>query len=161
MKRLKKGILASFVLFNMIILSITVLVGYRIRNRGANRDEINKWREFYRILVQWVRLYQDKRSIAPYFEHNGYSVVAIYGMRELGQLLYRDLKEADIEVKYVIDRNKENVRAEVPILSPEDTLPKVDAMIVTAVHDYDEIELMLRGRTDSKIISLAAILLEY
>lgn len=92
-----------------------------------------------------------------FFEDNGYKSIAIYGMSYLGERLMDELKDSGIEVRYAIDRNAENIYAGVEVKKPEDDLEEVDAVIVTAVFFFDEIEEQLEKILDCPIISLEDI----
>ena len=50
--------------------------------------------------------------------------------------------------------------ADVELLSPDDELPDVDAVIVTPVFFFDEIEEMLASKMDADIVSMEDILYE-
>ena len=45
-------------------------------------------------------------------------------------------------------------------MSPDDSLPEVDVIIVTAITFFDEIEELLIQKTDADIISMEDILYE-
>jgi UDP-N-acetylmuramate-alanine ligase len=100
---------------------------------------------------QYVVTKQIGRSIVDYLHDMGIQTAAIYGMAHMGQRVIDDLKGSDIKVPYGIDRRADRLTYEIPIYHPEDELPEVDAIIVTAF-DFDEIEAMLSEKTESKII---------
>jgi lactate dehydrogenase-like 2-hydroxyacid dehydrogenase len=121
--------------------------------------ETEKFRIMYQLMEHWMRIKQRKGSLAEYFEAYGYKRIAIYGMAEIGYILLKELKETDIEVIYGIDKNP-NISSTVRVISPESELPEVDAIIVTAIAYYDEIEELLRKKSDIKIISLEDVVYE-
>ena len=81
-------------------------------------------------------------------------------MSFVGQRLYEELKDSDIKVSYSIDKNAASIYADIDILDPNDVLPQTDAIVVTAVYFYNEIEEMLEKKTDAKILSFEDILYE-
>lgn len=109
------------------------------------------------VMNQWLIDKQEGKSIVDFFEDNGYKSIAIYGMSYLGERLMDELKDSGIEVRYAIDRNAENIYAGVEVKKPEDDLEEVDAVIVTAVFFFDEIEEQLEKILDCPIISLEDI----
>lgn len=113
-----------------------------------------------RLFDQWMKVKQSGESIADYLKENGYHTVAVYGMSFAGERLYDDLKDSEITVKYGIDQNADKIYAEVDVLSPDEELPEVDAVIVTAVYYFEEIEEKLSDRMDCPILSLEDILYE-
>lgn len=110
------------------------------------------------VYNQWMVTKQEGKQITDYFHKEGIRSIAIYGMSYLGERLYDELKNTDIEVKYAIDKNADKIYAEIDILPPDGELPKVDAIVVTPVFFYSEIESMLRTKTNAEIVSFEDIL---
>lgn len=126
-------------------------------NNDTLHEVTEKLSEFYNILLQWVSIKEKGLSIADFIILNGYHTIAIYGMKELGELLYEELKNKNIEIKYVIDRNKEFIMIDVPVLTPDEKIPSVDAIIVTAVHYFSEIKELLNKKIKCPVYSLEDI----
>lgn len=126
-------------------------------------DVLQKYREFYRVFVNWMSIHHKGRPITQYFKEKGYQTVAIYGMRDLGEFLYDELYDSEIKIEYVIDQKPGSVYAEVPVLTPDDELPEVDVIVVTAIHYYDEIQKKLSQKVKCPIVGLNTIvyLLDY
>ena len=112
------------------------------------------------MLIQWLRVNQAGGSAATYLKKKGYETVAIYGMKELGELLLGELKKTDIFVPYAIDRDADSIFVPIDIYKPTDELKKVDAVIVTAIHYYEDIQKAIRDKVNCPIISLEEILFE-
>ncbi len=123
-------------------------------------DHTQKMTEFYRLLIEWLRIKQEGKSLASFFIRNGYKTIAIYGMKELGERLYDELKDSEIEIKYIIDKNANAIYADVDVVEPEDTLEVVDVIVVTAIHYFDEIDEVLGVKVDYPVISLEDIIYE-
>lgn len=119
-----------------------------------------KVHELYMAFDQWLRLRQEGKTLVEYFEKEGYKTVAIYGMKELGERLYDELKGSDVTVEYIIDKNADQIYAEVDVITPDEELKPVDVIVVTALYYFDEIEEMLSDKVDYPIISLEDILYE-
>lgn len=109
---------------------------------------------------QWVQVKQEGKNLASYFETNSYKKIAIYGMSYAGETLLNELKGAIVQVAYGIDNNTEAIYSGIDILSMEDTLPSVDAVVVTAITYFDEIAEKLQEKMDCPVISLEDILYE-
>ena len=122
------------------------------------QDENMKFQEFYSILLQWVHMHNEGKTIGAYLKECGYLTVAIYGMKELGEELLYELKDSEVEVKYAIDRNADDIYVETNVYRPDDELEPVDAVIVTAIHWFDEIEKDMRKRMNCAILSLEDII---
>lgn len=120
----------------------------------------NKHLSLFLMMNQWVKVKQEGKNLADYLEKNGYKKIAIYGMSYAGETLVDELKNTGITVAYGIDKNADSIYADVNIVSMEDQLDSVDAIVVTAVTFFDEIEEKLSARVDCPIISLEDILYE-
>jgi lactate dehydrogenase-like 2-hydroxyacid dehydrogenase len=117
-------------------------------------DSTKKQLTFYNLLIAWLELKQEGRELSEYFEFNNIKTIAVYGMKELGERLVRELKGSGIEIKYIIDKNIDNIDTSLPKYKPDDTLEEVDAVVVTAVYYYQDIEETLSKKMDCQIISL-------
>lgn len=129
-------------------------------NIEAARMRGNKLQEFYELLLLWLELRQRGGTLLNYFDKRGYKEVAIYGVKELGQALNFELERIGIEVKYLIDKNADTIYSDKKIYLPDDNLPEVDAILVTALHYYSEIENELSARINYPIINLTDIIYE-
>ncbi|MCI8377739.1 MAG: hypothetical protein HFH72_04370 [Lachnospiraceae bacterium] len=128
-----------------------------IQKRQKSKD---KFKGYYNLLNQWLRLRQENKSLGTFFTENQYKTAAIYGMGELGNRLYDELKDSAVQVKYAIDENTAGTYSEIEVIGPEGDFPEVDVIVVTAVFAYREIEEKLSGRTDIPIVSLEDIVYE-
>jgi lactate dehydrogenase-like 2-hydroxyacid dehydrogenase len=120
----------------------------------------NKHFALFKMMNQWVRVKQEGKNLSTYFETNGYKKIAIYGMSFAGETLLEELKDTGIQVAYAIDKNANALYADVDIVSMDDTLEDVDAIVVTAITFFDEIEEELSEKIDCPILSLEDILYE-
>ena len=112
------------------------------------------------MLNQWLILKQEGKSLIEYFNKNGYKSVAIYGMGEMGNRLYDELKDSEIELKYAIDKNAAGTYSELNVIGKDDDFPEVDVLVVTATFAFDEIEDELSGKVDWPIVSLEDVVYE-
>ena len=81
-------------------------------------------------------------------------------MSYVGETLVDELKNSNITVLYGIDQKADSIYADVDIVFIEDELQEVDAIVVTAITFFDEIEEKLSRKVDCPIISLDDILYE-
>ena len=114
----------------------------------------------YMAFDQWLRIHQEGKTLVEYFRQNQSQTVTIYGMKELGERLYEELKGTDVTVRYIIDQNADMIYADVDVVTPEDVLEPVDVIVVTAIYYFDEIEENLSGKIQCPIVSLEDILYE-
>lgn len=141
------GFVGGFVV-NSILVSKTV---------GSKEVKIDKFKSYYNILNQWLILKQEGKSLEKFFCDKGYKSIAIYGMGELGNRLYEELKDSSLEVKYAIDKNASNTYSELTVYEIEEKLPTVDVIVVSPIFAFDEIEKDLSEIVNYPIISLEDI----
>lgn len=120
----------------------------------------DKYLALFIMMNQWVKVKQEGKSLASYFERNGYKKIAIYGMSYAGETLVDELKGSGVDVAYGIDKNAEGIFADVDVMPMDDELEPVDAVVVTAITFFDEIEGQLAEKMDCPILSLEDILYE-
>lgn len=139
-----------------------IVLAVRMKNEEIQKKQKSrdKFKGYYNLLNQWLRLRQENKSLEAFFAENQYKTVAIYGMGELGNRLYDELKNSSVQVKYAIDENTAGVYSEIDVIGPEDDFPEVDVIVVTAVFAYSEIEGKLSGRTDIPVVSLEDVVYE-
>lgn len=124
------------------------------------RSMSKKHLELFLMMNQWVKVKQTGKNLADYFETNGYKTIAIYGMSYAGETLLDELRGTGITIAYGIDQKADSLYSDVDILSIEDSLEAVDAVVVTAITFFDEIEEQLSQKMDCPVISLEDILAE-
>ena len=127
---------------------------------SKERKMSEKHLALFQLMTQWVKVKQEGKNLALWFEDKGYKKVAIYGMSYAGETLVNELMQTEIQVAYGIDRNAEQMYAEVDIVTMEDELEEVDVIVVTAITFFDEIEKKLSEKMICPIISLEDILYE-
>ena len=139
----------------------SVAIGNKMNKQLKKKEDwFQKILSYYFIYNQWLSLHQQGKSLVEYFEKNGYKTVAIYGMKELGERLYDELKDSGITVKYIIDRNADTIYADVDVVSPDDDLEPVDVIVVTACYFFDAIDRKLGANVDYPVVSLEDIVYE-
>ena len=123
-------------------------------------DTLNKYRLISNCLDEWMTLREQGINLAYYLKQYHYNRIAIYGFGILGHHLLYDLEKADIEIAYIIDQRVELKHPKLVIKGIDDDLDEVDAVIVTALADYDEIFDRLQNKIKCKILSVYEIVRE-
>lgn len=157
MKKVITGLLAVIVGAAAGAFGVNYLKEKKITEK---EQKIEKFKNYYNLLNQWLTLKQDGISIEKYFIDHGYRTIAVYGMGEMGKRLCSELKNSEIEVKYAIDQFAGSTYSEVDIVDMEDELKKVDVIVVTATFAFDEIKEQLEQKTDDPVISLDDVVYE-
>lgn len=112
----------------------------------------------YNVMKRWFTLKCQGKMLFSYFEKNDYWRVAVYGLSDLGMYLIDELAGTGVEVIYGIDKRARKLKTELPVFTSEELLPEADAIIVTAVYYFNEIDTFLRGRVSCPVISLEDVL---
>lgn len=143
------------------VIANELVSGRRLRKTVRKKeDDVEKFNEFYLVLLQWIRVHQEGRTLVDYFKKKKYHSVAIYGMKELGEALLEELEGSDIEVKYGIDRNADSLYVGVDTYRPDEELEDVDVIVVTAVHFFEDIEEQMREKIKGDIVSIEDVVWE-
>lgn len=151
-----------------VCLAATVgfLLGLRTSTRKAdkktakNQELAEKNKTQFFVTLQWLKLRQAGKNISNFLSERGYKKVAIYGMSYIGERVLFELKNAGIEVAYGIDKRAGGVASEIDILSTDDNLPRVDAVIVSETFFFEDVEPMLSEKLSCPVISLEEIVYE-
>ncbi|MCI9006841.1 MAG: hypothetical protein HFI13_01865 [Lachnospiraceae bacterium] len=155
---MKKGVISILsTMFGTVIGAGTVgrIAGKSIKEA---RELSEKHLALFLMMDRWVEVKQKGKNIASYFEKNGYKEIAIYGMSYAGKRLLFELKGSGIIVKYGIDQKADEIYADIDILKVDDEPPSVDAIVVTPVFFFDEIEEKLSDFVSCPVISLEDVL---
>lgn len=125
-------------------------------------DQKLKMTEFYDVLIRWIALYQEDRKISKWITGRGYQRIGIYGMRELGILLYNELAKERFEKCVAIDKNAENLNLnmDMEVHSPTEELSDLELIIVAAPHYFEEIRKSLESVVRADVVSIEDIIFE-
>ncbi len=114
---------------------------------------------FYWVFTRWMDLKIRGYGIADILNRLKINTVAVYGYAELGQLLCRELAGTSVHVSYLLDKRvKDTGIKNLPVYTPQSGLPQMDAVIVTAVYYFDEIEKELSQMGYQNMISFRTLL---
>ncbi len=130
------------------------------KKTDVQRKMSEKHLALFMLMNQWVAVKQEGKNLADYFVKRGYKIIAIYGMSYVGERLLEELRGSDIQIKYGIDQRAGAIYSDIEVVTMEDELTSVDAIVVTPVFFYDEIEEKLSKKTDCPILSIEDILYE-
>lgn len=125
------------------------------------KEQAEKNRAMFILMNQWANIRQDGRSLEEYFLKNGYYRIAVYGMGVLGQRLIKELNNSRIQIAYGIDKNRDMVYTDLKVVTMEDELKKVDAVVVTVVKEFDAIQEKLLKKMQCQVIAIEDILGEF
>lgn len=130
------------------------------KNIEKMRTMSDKHLALFLVMNEWMKTKQEGKHIREYFEKNEYKSVAIYGLSYIGERLLEELKDCGVEVKYAIDKNADSIYADIDVHLPDEDLPEVDVIVVTAVYFFDEIHDNLIDKVSCPIVSFEDVLYE-
>lgn len=109
---------------------------------------------------QWMSLREKGVCVSEYLKRYEVAHVAVYGYGMLARHLLTELENTDIAVDYLIDRSNRKRSLAYEVKNLEDQLPRVDAVIITIVDEFDRIYNILKERMDCRFFSLYEIVSE-
>ncbi len=157
---MKKGMISILSATAGAAIGASVVGKTVLREKDKAKSMADKHLALFLMMNQWVKVKQEGKSISAYLAENGYKKIAVYGMSYAGETLFDELKDTEVTAAYGIDEKADAVYTDEEVFMPEDDLPEVDAVVVTAITFFDEIVEKLSGKLDCPILSLENILYE-
>ena len=157
---MKKGVLTILSALTGLMAGAGIVGKNMGKEIARSQKTSDKHLALYLMMNQWVKVKQDGKNLAEYFETNGFKEIAVYGMNYVGETLLNELKDTNIKVVYGIDRNADQLYSPIDIYSVDEDLKEVDAIVVTPITFFDEIEQELAEKVQCPIISLENVLYE-
>ncbi|MBR1642064.1 MAG: hypothetical protein IJ683_07070 [Butyrivibrio sp.] len=153
------AVIVAFVLGVVVTILFWQPEKKKLHNKiGQQHNLAEKHLDMFFLMNQWVKDYQDGKKIEKYLLDKGIRRIAIYGMSYIGETFAEELRKSQIEVAYGIDNRKDDIYADFPMCCIRDDLPKVDAIVVTAISGFESIKNDLLKKVDCEIISLELML---
>lgn len=122
-------------------------------------EEKHQLQQRVKLLECWLESLINKNSLVEFCQTNKIRNVAIYSYGKYGKFLEKMLKDTDITLQYVIDRNKSELKSVVPMYSLDDELPPVDAVIIATIGiDINEVTNIVKDSDfETKVFSVLDI----
>ena len=116
-------------------------------------------------MKRWLENIYDGKHISDYLLSCGYNNIAIYGVGDIGKLLYREIKGSSVKVQYFADRNAEAIRRYdgIKVILPIEisTAEDVDIIIVSVTGAYDAInKVLMENYPQLPVVSLKDLVYE-
>ena len=132
------------------------------KTQGTLLYESKRFQKKYLLLYQWMQLKQNHVSLTEFFDKRGISSVAIYGAGELGKLLYNELSHRTGLVKYILDKDAEQIDQEslkIPVYTlADERVHSVDMVVITLVN-ADEVKTSIQKYfSGQQIVGIGAVL---
>ncbi len=139
--------------------SLGTLITGKLLNKSMAEytNKVDKFKSYYYLLNQWLAKKYENHSLDEYFISEGIHTIAIYGMGEVGNRLYEELKNSNVVVKYAIDKNSYGSYGELKVMNADADFEDVDAVVITTPFAYDEIINEIGNKFTCPIISIDEI----
>lgn len=149
-------------LFIVFILLLLLFFLYKEFDRAVNRQmaELSKFKYFNVLNSRWLHNIMRGRRIEDYLLRNNFRRVAVYGLGELGRLVCEELKNSEVEVQYIIDRNEKKQYEGIEVVRLSEKMAPVDGIIVTVGEGYGNIEDSIKRVVDYTVLPLEKILFD-
>lgn len=154
----------------LLLVGISYIVGFCTgaswifkRNFEFTKRQCERGDKFVRmflVLNHWFQLEKGSEDIALYLKKMNFNSIAIYGLGYLGKHLVREIQGSEINIDYAIDKKIEVIGENITIYKPNDSLPATDAIVVTAIMEFDCISDALGEKVGCPIISLENMISE-
>lgn len=112
----------------------------------------------FKLAVSWLEVKQRGISLCDYFKNNHIHSVAIYGMADLGRLLYDELEQGNVQIKYLIDKNPNGMDKILNFTVLNNDRLDVDAIVVTVASTEKQLVKELQSKGRWKVIGLSDII---
>lgn len=127
----------------------------RLKIMKESEQQIVQYGQYYRLLDRWLWLKLAQKNISDYLKARGYYTIAVYGVGEICNRFYEEItRTSDIQIKYVIEKERGSEHLALPVRCLQDELPKVDVVVVSLNYMYEEIKAMLMKKVEYPIISI-------
>ena len=119
-------------------------------------DKLYIQTEYYKTLLNWKENMErdDDRTIFSGYED---ITIAIYGLGRWGEMIYSELNNCGIKIKYGIDKTKDIFHG-ISVVKPDEIPDDIDVIVVSVFQQYKEIRDMLSKKFRGEIISIKEII---
>lgn len=107
-------------------------------------SQFQRTKQVSEVMYRWLCLLASGRTIEKILLEKDYHIVALYGYTPLARILMKTLKNSGVKIAYLIDRKAASLHVpDTTVLHPEDYLTNVDVVVITVLHDVQEISKLL------------------
>lgn len=103
---------------------------------------------YYPALFSWISRLLEEDGLGKAMEERGIHTFSVYGIGQVGDLLLRQLHKENRLPEYIVEKDTLGIKDYHASVIPVEEIGDqrdVDALIIVAVHLYDELEMMARS----------------
>ena len=117
-----------------------------------------KYQKYMHYFNKWMENREHGLWIADYLKKQGSPSVSVYGCGILGRHLIWELNNKNYPVMWIMDKSDSHEQYEVNGLKDINTVKKVNLVIVTAMADYEDVEMFICAHDVGRPISLEELI---
>ncbi len=122
------------------------------------RQLSDKHLEMFLLMNRWLQNKSAGKSIGDYLRNIGIENVIIYGMSYIGKCLYEELEKEGFEISDIIDKKSNIYINKRKVKNLNEKIELADAIIVTAIYYFDELEIVLKNKFNIPIMAIDDII---
>lgn len=125
--------------------------------------ELEKYREYYNAVLQWLFLKEYNIKIDDFLFANNYRNIAIYGMGDMGNCLYMEIRNSEkVKFLYSIDQGFPKLYFDIPCYKLDELSDKEipDVVIVMLPNIYDQVKKSINKVLQCDTISITELVYE-
>ena len=119
---------------------------------------LEKYRKLFFLYDRWMYLECSLGSISDYLYSQNIRKVVVYGLGYIGRQLVNRLKDTDVSLVGIIDRNAGFINSDIKVVRLEEFEQETDLVIITVLDNTDTILQAVRGQTDALAITMNQLL---
>jgi len=123
-------------------------------------QHFNRERLYINLYYTLSKMQLKGGTTESFFAERGIKKIAVYGYGTAGQLLLELLEKSEIEVSYIIDRSDRISVEHIPVYKTVQKDISIDAIVVTALRDFLDIEEALYSKTEVQVFAMDDLICE-
>lgn len=148
----------------LVAMAAVVCTGYlcgKYAGEKKERQKRFKIQTYASVYKMWLGKFQRGESIADFLLGKSYENIAVYGMGKFGVSLINELENRGIKPVFIIDQRADEIFYRgIDVFTLSDTLPDVDAIIVTTVNGQQELKEKVAHYIKCDVYTLEELLQE-
>lgn len=126
---------------------------HQMREVEKQKNLAKRWENYAYFYKRIISEKDCREKILNYFSENNINKIAFYGNGEIFDFLYSTLLKTEIEISYLVEKNKTDVNCTIYPTGREEELPFVDLMIITRIIGVEDIFEMLKRTCNFEILT--------
>ena len=113
--------------------------------------KLQQYRSYWETFDKWMTLKEQGRKATDFLEKQGVKNIAVYGLGMIGNHFLEEVRKSNLQIVCGIDGKGDSIHMEFPVITINDDIPDVDAIVVTVTYNYGGIYEKLKEKCQGKI----------